>query len=67
MRRVGRAAPGPSLLSMLLKRELAASGLETVSYESGHIDSVDVAVRRAVMTGIDQLNLEANKPNTRFF
>lgn len=37
-------------------RELAESGLKTVSYESGHADSVDVAVRRAVMTGVNQLN-----------
>lgn len=37
-------------------RQLASSGLKTVSYESGHIDSVDVAVRRAVMTGVNQLN-----------
>lgn len=27
-----------------------------VSYESGHIDHLDVAVRRAVMTGVNQLN-----------
>ena len=31
-------------------------GFKTVSYESGHVDSVDVAVRRAVMTGVNQLN-----------
>lgn len=37
-------------------RQLAGSGLKTVSYESGHVDSVDVAVRRAVMTGVNQLN-----------
>lgn len=37
-------------------KQLAESGLKTVSYESGHIDSVDVAVRRAVMTGVNQLN-----------
>lgn len=36
--------------------QLADSGLKTVIYESGHIDSVDVAVRRAVMTGVVQLN-----------
>ena len=27
-----------------------------VAYESGHIDQLDVAVRRAVMTGVNQLN-----------
>lgn len=37
-------------------KQLANSGLKTVSYESGHVDSVDVAVRRAVMTGVNQLN-----------
>ena len=37
-------------------RELADSGLEVISYESGHRDQVDVAVRRAVMTGVNQLN-----------
>lgn len=37
-------------------QQLADSGLKTVDYESGHVDSVDVAVRRAVMTGINQLN-----------
>ena len=37
-------------------KHLADSGLKTVSYESGHVDSVDVAVRRAVMTGVNQLN-----------
>lgn len=34
---------------------LADSGLRIVDYESGHTDQVDVAVRRAVMTGINQL------------
>lgn len=37
-------------------KQLADSGLKTVNYESGHVDSVDVAVRRAVMTGVNQLN-----------
>ena len=37
-------------------RQLADSGLTIVSYESGHRDQVDVAVRRAVMTGVNQLN-----------
>ena len=36
--------------------QLADSGIRVVSYESGHKDHVDVAVRRAVMTGINQLN-----------
>lgn len=37
-------------------RQLANSGIKTVNYESGHVDKVDVAVRRAVMTGVNQLN-----------
>lgn len=37
-------------------KQLAESGLKTVNYESGHVDSVDVAVRRAIMTGVNQLN-----------
>ena len=36
-------------------KQLADSGLKTVNYESGHHDSIDVAARRAVMTGISQL------------
>lgn len=37
-------------------KQLASSGLKTVVYESGHKDQLDVAVRRAVMTGVNQLN-----------
>lgn len=37
-------------------RQLADSGLKTVDYESGRHNQVDVAVRRAVMTGINQIN-----------
>ena len=36
-------------------RELSDSGLKVVDYESGHRDHVDVAVRRAVMTGVSQI------------
>lgn len=36
-------------------RELASSGMRVVDYESGHRDHVDVAARRAVMTGVSQL------------
>lgn len=36
--------------------QLADSGVKTVNYESGHVDHVDVAVRRAVMTGVSQLS-----------
>lgn len=37
-------------------RQLADSGLRTVEYDSGHVDSVDVAVRRALMSGVNQIN-----------
>ncbi len=36
-------------------RDLASNGLRVVDYESGHRDHVDVAARRAVMTGVSQL------------
>lgn len=36
-------------------KQLADSGIKTVSYESGHVDQIDVAARRAVMTGVSQL------------
>lgn len=36
-------------------KELADSGLKVVDYESRHRDHVDVAVRRAVMTGVSQI------------
>ncbi|MGM9594163.1 MAG: phage minor capsid protein [Candidatus Onthomonas sp.] len=34
--------------------DLAAAGLEAVRYPSGHTDTLEVAVRRAVVTGINQ-------------
>ncbi len=37
-------------------RELAGGGLKVVNYESGHVDHIDVAARRAVMTGVGQVN-----------
>lgn len=37
-------------------KQLADSGLKTVDYYSGRADQVDVAARRAVMTGVNQLN-----------
>ena len=36
-------------------KQLADSGLKIVDYESGHRDHIDVAVRRAVMTGVSQI------------
>ena len=37
-------------------RELASGGLRVVDYESGHRDHVDVAARRAVLTGVNAIN-----------
>lgn len=36
-------------------KQLADSGLKNVDYESGHRDQVDVAARRAVMSGVSQV------------
>lgn len=36
-------------------RQLAENGIKVVDYESGHRDSIDVAARRAVMTGVNQI------------
>lgn len=52
--------------------ELKNSGLRSVSFESGHRDSIDVAARRAVMTGLSQLTgkvseMNAEKLGTDFF
>lgn len=36
-------------------KQLVDSGLKVVDYDSGHRDRIDVAVRRAVMTGVSQI------------
>lgn len=36
-------------------RQLAQSGLKSADYASGHVDQIDVAARRAVMTGVSQI------------
>lgn len=36
-------------------KQLADSGLKVVDYKSGHRDQIDVAARRAVMTGVNQI------------
>lgn len=53
-------------------KSLADSGIKTVDYESGHIDQIDVAARRAVMTGVNQLcakytEQSAGYLNTEYF
>lgn len=49
----GAISYGPAIKDAV--RELASGGLRVVDYESGHRDHVDVAARRAVMTGVSQL------------
>lgn len=41
-------------------KDLAASGVKTVSYASGHADQLDVAVRRASVTGLNQIAEKMN-------
>ena len=36
-------------------KELAGNGIRVVDYESGHRDHADVAARRAIMTGVNQI------------
>lgn len=43
--------------------EMTSSGLRTVDYASGRSDRVEVAVRRAVMTGVGQLTDKVNEKN----
>lgn len=45
--------------------ELTRSGLRTVDYASGWSNRVDVAARRAVVTGISQLTARVNEENAK--
>ncbi len=50
----------------VLKRivsEMVNSGLRTVDYASGHFNRIDVAARRAVMTGVSQFTGRINEDN----
>ena len=46
-------------------KELTNSGLRTVDYASGHSNRVEVAARRAVMTGLTQLTDKVTEDNAR--
>lgn len=53
-------------------QQLSGGGLKVVNYESGHVDQIDVAARRAVMTGVNQIcdqytNQSAEYLETRYF
>lgn len=39
-------------------KDLAAGGVESITYPSGHTDKLDVVVRRAVLTGVNQTALK---------
>jgi hypothetical protein len=45
--------------------EMTSSGLRTVDYASGRSDRVEVAARRAVMTGVAQMTDKVNEKNAK--
>ena len=45
--------------------EMTASGIRTVDYASGKSDRIEVAARRAVMTGVAQMVDKVNEKNAR--
>lgn len=47
-------------------RALASGGLRVVDYESGHRDQIDVAARRAVMSGVNALNQKYAEQSTDY-
>lgn len=47
-------------------KKLADSGLKVVDYESGHRDQIDVAARRAVMTGVNQICSKYTEQSARY-
>ena len=53
-------------------KQLADSGIRVADYESGHRDQIDVAVRRAIVTGVSQVcdkysDQSAEYLDTRYF
>ena len=47
-------------------RQLAENGIKVVDCESGHRDSIDVAARRAVMTGVNQICAKYTEQSAKF-
>lgn len=47
-------------------KQLADSGIRTVDYESGIRNQVDTAIRRAVMTGVNQINQRYAEQSTDY-
>ena len=39
-------------------RELASKGIQSIAYPSGHVDKADVAVRRALLTSVNQTSMQ---------
>lgn len=39
-------------------KDLASGGIESIRYPSGHVDKIDVVVRRAALTGVNQTALQ---------
>ncbi len=61
-------ASGAFDYNTVLKRavsEMTNSGLRTVDYASGWANRVDVAARRAIMTGMSQLTAKVNENNAK--
>jgi hypothetical protein len=59
-------ASGAFDYNTVLKRvvnEMVFSGLRTIDYATGHKNRVDVAARRAIMTGMSQLTAKVNSDN----
>lgn len=63
---VSEIALGTFDYNAVLKRitnEMSNSGLRTIDYESGHRDRLDVATRRAVVTGLRQIAQKISEDN----
>ena len=41
--------------------DLSSNGIGSIEYKSGHIDNIEVAVRRAIMTGVNQTALKTQE------
>lgn len=52
----GAASPASAIKGAV--KDLARGGVEVIRYPSGHVDHMDVAVRRAALTGVNQTALK---------